>query len=90
MLPLKSNQHDKPGLDRNSLRNWVGWMKLSMQKTAGKDDKQEVTAKRIFCPSIEAVHTYCTNKNIKLRNTNATKTNLKSGKQPSAPANFRK
>jgi len=44
-------------------------MKISMQKTAGKDDKQEVTAKRIFCPSIEA----CTNKNIKLRNTNATK-----------------
>jgi hypothetical protein len=37
-------------------------MEFSMQKIAGKDDKQEVTAKQIFCPSIEGVHTYCTKK----------------------------
>lgn len=69
-LPLKSNQHDKPGKDQSYcplLRNSVGRMKFSMQKIAGKDDEQEVTVKRIFCPLIVVVHTYCTTNNIKFR-----------------------
>lgn len=84
-LPLKSNQHDKPGKDQNwcpLLRKSVGWMKFSMQKTAGKDDEQEVTVKTIFCPLIVAVHTYCRLLKIKFDNyrSNATKTKAESYK----------
>lgn len=58
MIPLNNNLHGMP------------WQHLNLmiylkRRTAGKDDKREVTVKLIVGPLIAAVHTYCT-KYIKL------------------------
>ena len=62
MLPLESNQHDKPRSRPYSdplLRNFVELMMKSFyRKSYGKDDELESTVKLIVCPSKVAAHIY--------------------------------